>query len=124
MNKHEVKLTVEEKQKLKAIITIGENKAVVISRAHILLKVDEGKTDSQISDMLYVSEQTIRRTRLRYGTEGLERALKDKVYPPRDRKLKDTQEAHLIAVACSPPPQGMHAGHSNCYEPVSSKMVL
>ena len=63
--KHEVHLTEAERKKLLAIISKGRNKAVVIQRAHILLKVAEGKTDAETSQMLYVSEQTIRRTRLR-----------------------------------------------------------
>ena len=76
--KHEVHLVEAERQKLLAIITKGRNKAVVIQRAHILLKVDEGKADPEIGQMLYVSEQTIRRTRLRFAQEGLQAALEDK----------------------------------------------
>ncbi len=44
MKKHTVILSSPEKKKLKAIISTGKNKAVVIRRAHILLKSDEGKT--------------------------------------------------------------------------------
>jgi len=62
--KHEVHLKEEERRKLIGIVSKGRNKAVVIQRAHILLKVDEGKTDAEISQLLYVSEQTIRRVRL------------------------------------------------------------
>ncbi len=72
--KHQVHLSEVERKKLLAIIAKGRNKAAVIQRAHILLKVDEGKTDGEISNMLYVSEQTIRRTRLRFATEGVEAA--------------------------------------------------
>ncbi len=56
--------------------------------------------------MLYVSEQTIRRTRLRYEQEGMQAALEDKPHPSRERKLDENQEAHLIALACSTPPAG------------------
>jgi transposase len=106
MIKHKVKLLPDEKKKLKAMISVGQNKAVVIRRAHILLKTDEGKTDAEISDMLYVSEQTIRRTRLRYVTEGLQVALEDKPHPKPAPKLNEKQEAHLVAVTCSEPPTG------------------
>ena len=78
----------------------------MIRRAHILLKADEGKTDAEISEMLYVSEQTIRRTRLRYVTEGLQVALEDQPHPKPAPKLNEQQEAHLVAVACSVPPAG------------------
>ena len=104
--KHEVHLKEAERKKLLAIISKGRNKAVVIQRAHILLKVDEVKTDAEISQMLYVSEQTIRRTRLRFAQEGLQAALEDKPHPTSGSELGEKQEAHIIALACSEPPAG------------------
>jgi len=79
--KHQVHLSKAEREKLFAIIIKGRNKAVVFQRAHILLKVNEGKTDSEISEVLYISEQTIRRTRLRFAAEGIQVALEDKPHP-------------------------------------------
>jgi transposase len=104
--KHEVHLTEKERKTLLAILTKGRNKAVVIQRAHILLKVDEGKPDVEISQMLYVSEQTIRRTRLRFEQEGLQAALEDKPHPVTGSALDEKQEARIIALACSEPPPG------------------
>jgi transposase len=104
--KHQVHLSEIERKKLLAIISKGRNKAVVIQRAHILLKVDEGKTDGEISETLYISEQTIRRTRLRFASEGVEAALEDKPHPPKEVKLAEKEEAYLIALACSEPPAG------------------
>jgi transposase len=104
--KHEVHLREEERRKLIGIVSKGRNKAVVIQRAHILLKVNEGKTDAKISQMLYVSEQTIRRTRLRFVQEGLQAALEDKPHPATGSELDEKQEAHIIALACSEPPAG------------------
>jgi transposase len=104
--KHEVHLKEEERRKLLGIVSKGRNKAVVIQRAHILLKVDEGKTDAEISRMVYVSEQTIRRTRLRFAQEGLQAVLEDKPHPAKGSKLDEKQEARIIALACSEPPAG------------------
>jgi transposase len=104
--KHEVQLKEEERRKLIGIVSKGRNKAVVIQRAHILLKVDEGKTDAEISQMLYVSEQTIRRTRQRFVQEGLQAALEDKPHPATGSELDEKQEARIIALACSEPPAG------------------
>lgn len=73
--KHEVHLKEEERRKLIGIVSKGRNKAVVIQRAHILLKVDEGKPDAEISQMLYASEQTIRRTRLRFEAKNRSEAM-------------------------------------------------
>ena len=104
--KHEVHLKEEERRKLFGIVSKGRNKAVVIQRAHMLLKVDEGKTDAEISQLLYVSEQTIRRVRLRYVTDGMQAALEDKRHPSTGSELDEKQEARLIALACSEPPAG------------------
>jgi transposase len=104
--KHSVRLIEEERKKLIAIVSKGQNRAVVIQRAHILLKVDEGKTDAEISQLLYVSEQTIRRVRLRFTVEGLQAALEDKPHAPTGTEVKEAQEARLIALACSEPPAG------------------
>lgn len=105
-DKHEVHLKEAERRKLLGVVSKGRNKAVVIQRAHILLKVDEGKTDAEISQMLYVSEQTIRRIRLRFAQEGLQSALEDKPHPATGSELDEKQEARIIALACSEPPAG------------------
>jgi transposase len=104
--KHEVHLKEEERRKLLGIVSKGRNKAVVIQRAHILLKVDEGKTDAEISQRVYSSEQTIRRIRLRFAQEGLQAALEDKPHPATGSELDEKQEARIIALACSEPPAG------------------
>jgi transposase len=106
MTKHEIKLTPKERQKLLAIVSKGRNQAVVIRRAHILLKSDEGKTDREICEQLYIGEETVRRTRLRFCEEGLEAALEDKPRRGHDAKLDEKQEAHLTALACTQPPDG------------------
>jgi transposase len=106
MTKHEIRLTPKERKRLLSIVTKGANKAAVIRRAHILLKSDEGKTDHEISELLYVNEDTVRNTRVRFCQEGLEAALHDKSHPPRDTALDAQQEAYLVAMACSDPPAG------------------
>ena len=106
MKKYVVKLTDRERKKLLAIVSKGKNKAAVIRRAHILLKSDEGKTDQEIVEMLYSSEDTVSRTRQRFYEAGLAAALEDKPHPASESKLDDGQEAYLVALACSAPPAG------------------
>lgn len=106
MDKHSVNLTEKERRKLVAIVTKGRNKASYIQRAHILLKSADGRTDVEIADWLYISESTVRRIRLRFGEDGLEAALEDNPKPDREPLLNEQQEAHLVAIACSEPPEG------------------
>ena len=46
------------------------------------------------------------RARRRFVDEGLEAAINDRPRPGRERKLSGRQEAHLVAIACSSPPEG------------------
>lgn len=93
MTKHAIKLTPQERKRLLSIVTKGVNKAAVIRRAHILLKSNEGKTDREISELLYVNEDTVRNTRVQFCQDGLEAALHDKPHPPREPALDAQQEA-------------------------------
>ena len=106
MLKHEIKLTPKERQKLLAMVSKGRNQAVVIRRAHILLKSDEGKTDREIGAQLYIDDEPVRRTRLRFCEEGLDSALVDKPGRGSSAKLDEVQQAHLTALACTQPPDG------------------
>ena len=103
---YHVDLTPKQRKYLRKIVRVGTNKAKVISRAHILLKSNEGKTDKEIADLLYIDEETVRCTRQRFWNEGMEMALNGNPYPPPEPKLTDEQEAYLIALACSDPPEG------------------
>jgi len=104
--KHIVSLTPKERQKLIAVVSTGRNKAIVIRRAHILLKSDEGKTDAEIAELLYVDSDPVRRVRQSYCEAGLEVSLSGQPYPPREPKLDEQQTAYLVALACSKPPAG------------------
>ena len=106
MEKHAVTLTDKERRKLVAIVTKGRNKASSIQRAHILLKSADGKTDAEIRHWLSVSESTVRRIRLRFGDAGVEAALSDEASAEREPLLNEQQEGHLVALACSAPPDG------------------
>jgi transposase len=104
--KHIVELTSKERKKLIAVVSKGRNKALVIRRAHILLKSDEGKTDVEIAGMLYIDRDTVYRVRKSYSQLGVEETLAGKAYPEQEPLLDEKQEAHLIALACSEPPRG------------------
>ncbi len=106
MEKQSVTLTEKERRKLVAIVTKGRNKASFIQRAHILLKSADGKTDAEISQWLYISESTVRRTRVRFCEVGVDAALNDETASEREPLLTEQQEGHLVALACSAPPEG------------------
>lgn len=104
--KYVVELTDEERAELKDLISAGQESARKLRRARILLKADEGWTDTKISDALDCSSATVQRTRKRFTEDGLgavERRKPARVY---ERKLDGAAEARLVALACSQPPMG------------------
>jgi transposase len=108
MKKYRVTLTEEERKALEQLISRGKGAARKLLHARILLKADEnvGWGDERISEALDVSLSTIGRVRERFVEEGLAVALERKA-PQRvyQRRLDGAQEAHLVALVCSPPPE-------------------
>lgn len=106
-----VKLAEAERRLLEEVVATGRGPARKLARARILLKADQGDegpgwTDARIAEALEVSRTTVERVRNQYARAGLDGALTRKRPPSRGRKVDGTGEAHLIATACSPPPDG------------------
>jgi len=104
--KYTVDLTDEEVEQLHQLIRRGKPAARKVARARILLKANEGMSDSQVARALDVGIATVGRVRKRFVEEGLERALNERPRPGQQPKLDGKQEAHLIAVACTKAPEG------------------
>jgi len=110
--KYIVTLTEEERQRLRALITSGKGPARKLTHSRILLKAERrsgkpGWRNATIANGLEVGISTVERVCQRFVEEGLEAALVP--HPSRrqyQRKLGGAEEAHLIALACSEPPEG------------------
>lgn len=101
-----VTLKREEREQLLGLLKKGKASARKLCRAQILLQADEGTIDSAIAAGLHVARTTVERLRKRFVEEGLEAALIERRRPGAKRKLDGRQEAYVIALACSTPPQG------------------
>lgn len=105
--KYVVALAEDEREQLLKLIGSGTAKARTISRARILLKANDGWQDQEISQAVDVSIPTVERVRKRFVFEGFEACLRSRrskrIY---SRKLDGEQEARLVAVVCSSPPEG------------------
>lgn len=113
MKKYIVLLTPEEQDKLKKIVNSGRRPARLFTHARILLKADQsegapGWSDVKISEALDVTVQTIERLRKQLVEEGFEAVLSRREYKQKmsRKKIDGEVEAHLIALACSDPPEG------------------
>ena len=103
---YKVDLTDGEREQLLALTKKGESRARRLARAHVLLAAADGLKDAAIAAALHVGVATVERIRKRFVTGGLERALKDDPRPGAQRKLDGRQEAYLVALTCSSPPEG------------------
>lgn len=103
---YKVHLQDKEKQQLQGIIKKGTTKARTVTRARILLMADEEKTDKQIYEALDLASSTPHDIRRKYCEGGLDKALYDAPRPGKERKLSGKQEAKVVAIACTKPPDG------------------
>ena len=113
VKKYVVRLSVEERNQLVAMISAGKRSARLLTKARILLKADvaeagEGWSDSRIASALDTSVTTVERTRREFVDEGFDAALTHKYNPKsaRPRIFDGAAEAKLIALACGPAPEG------------------
>ena len=104
--RYSIKLITEERARLNQLVRGGKHSARIVTRARILLKIDEGWKAPQIAEALDVSKGTVYGVKRRYAAEGLDGVLRDRPQANRYRKLDDKGEAHLIALACSDAPEG------------------
>ena len=104
--KYTVDLTEDQRDKLENFISSGVHRTQEVTRARILLKVDEDWTDKGISEALDCGVSTVKRMRERFTEDGI--AAIHRRDPDRDyeRKLDGEDEAHLIALANREPPDG------------------
>lgn len=113
VKKYIVRLSLEERDRLEAMISKGKHPAIQILKARILLKADvseagEGWSDSRIVAALDTSISTVERTRQRLVEGGVDAALirRHSANSARKRVFDGMAEAKLIALACSDPPKG------------------
>lgn len=104
--KHVIVLSVGERKKVQDITRKGKQSARVIQRAKILLKSADGWKDTDIAAYLETTTRTVESVRARFAAGGLDRALHDAPRSGQPKKLDDKAEAHLVALACSDPPDG------------------
>jgi hypothetical protein len=110
--RYQVTLTTWERDDLRKLVSVGKTAAQKLVRARILLLADQAeggpaKADPEIVEALGCGRASVERVRKRFVEDGLEAALNprpsQRVY---ERKMDGKMEAHLIALACSAPPQG------------------
>jgi len=104
--KYVVELSAEERAELQRLLGRGKAGVRRVNRARILLLADEDMIDAEIARALHLGTATVQRTRRRFVEGGVDWALRERPRPGKPRKLNGKQEAFLVALACSAPPEG------------------
>jgi transposase len=103
---YRVRLTRSERADLTAFTRRGTANARAIARARALLLADRGLDDPTIATATGQSTRTVQRTRRRCVEQGVDAAIHDRPRPGAPPLLDGAQEAFVVALACTEPPDG------------------
>jgi hypothetical protein len=110
--KYVIKLSEQDRGELLDIVTKGARSARKILRANILLASDKRNdkymTVAEIAEAYHTTPTTVQTVRTSYCEKGLAATInrKKRETPPVPAKVTGEVEAHIIALACSDPPEG------------------
>lgn len=106
MRRYKVRLTQEERTELQKLISTGVAPTRKLTRARVLLKADEGFRKAEISQALDITSNTVTNVCRAFQAHRLEAIERKKPEREYTRSLDGDAEAHLVALACSAPPEG------------------
>lgn len=108
VKRYRVTLTDEERERLEGLTRKGKASVRMVRRAQILMLASEGRIDEEIAAALHVGVRTVERARRRFVEEGLEASLRERPRPGARPKLGPKEQAYVVALACTKPPEGRH----------------
>ena len=103
-----VRLTAEERDVLEQFVAYGKKSARAINRARLLLFLDEGRSEKDVTTILGVSRGTLYNVRNKYLTMEHDHILDVLHEAPRSGrpiKIDSRVAAHVTMLACSDPPE-------------------
>jgi transposase len=106
MKSDQLQLTTGDRRFLEGFRSKGQHSAREVTRAHILLALEAQVPTRQIQQVVGVSRMVIWRTQSAYREKGLDYALYDASRPGQPAKYSTDQQAEIVALACSQPPEG------------------
>jgi transposase len=104
--RYRVTLTEEERERLEGLTRKGRAPVRMVRRAQMLLLASEEQRDEDIAKALHIGVSTVERTRRRCVEEGVEASLRERPRPGARPKLGPKEQAFVVALACTKPPEG------------------
>jgi transposase len=106
VKRYRVTLAAAERDRLVGLSRKRTASVRMVRRAQALLLASEGKTDEVIAEQLRMGVATLERLRRRFVEEGLEASLRERPRPGARPKLGPKEQAFVVALACTKPPEG------------------
>ena len=101
-----VRLSKAEQQELDKLLRGGLQPVRTVLRALALGQLAEGQSIRKVAGNVGLTPKTVWLTRQRYQQGGLERALYEAARPGKEARLDAQQRQRIVALVCSPPPEG------------------
>jgi transposase len=102
----QIALSETDRSRLYTCIHTGRTSARIRTRAQVLLKLGDGWSLAEVCRAFDVCRNTAVRVRTRFAEDGVDAVLSEQRQTRYRQALTCSQQAHLIAVACSPIPDG------------------
>src|ERR1019366_2141861 len=101
-----LELSRRDRHRLDELLSGGLQPVRTVLRALALRQVNDGQSTPALGVSLGLSAKAVWQIAKRYQQGGLDRALFDGARPGKAPALDQEQRQRIIAVACSPPPEG------------------
>jgi transposase len=106
--RYRVTLSGDERERLERLSRQRTASVRMVRRARASLLAAEDNTDEVIAERLRMGVATLERLRRRFVEEGLEASLRERPRPGARPKLGPKEQAFVVALACTKPPEGRH----------------
>jgi putative transposase len=102
----QVRLNKPEQQQLDKLLSGGLQRVRTVLRALVLRQLADGQTIRKVARNVGLTPKTVWLTSQRYQQGGLEGALYERARPGKEARLDTQQRQRIVALVCSPPPEG------------------
>src|SRR5690242_17630043 len=99
-------LSETDRSRLQTFVHAGHESARARTRAQVLLKLGEGWSMAEVCRAFDVCRNTVLNVRARFAEGGVDAVLRHKRQVRYRQALTGSQQAHLVAISCSPVPNG------------------
>jgi len=102
----EVQVSSQDQRELRQLLRAGIQPVRVILRGLALEQLSLGLTAPAVARIVHLTPQAVRRIGHRYKRGGLESALFERQGRGAKPLLEESEKQRIIAMVCSPPPEG------------------